>query len=132
MKPLYAELCMIAEPILQHYIEDLEVHDKKTLHTTIKPGQTWLWQVRPCGTWLLRWDEDPHAGSKDSIIEILIRQTLAGNWADSQWHLIHCKEIRKAQPYGMVSKPIPVAKLAAALPRPRPTVKLPGERLCHV
>ena len=132
MKPLYAELCMIAEPILQHYIEDLEVHDKKTLHTAIKPGQTWLWQIRPTGTWLVRWDEDPNGGSKDSLLEVLIRQTMNGNWADSQWHLIHCDVIRNGQPYGMVSNPIPVAKLAAALPRPKPRVKLPGERFCHV
>ena len=132
MKPLYAELCMIAEPILRYYIEDLEVHDKKTLHTTVKPGETWLWQVRPCGTWMLRWDEDASAGSKDSLIEGLIRSALAGNWANSQWHLIRCNEIRNGQPYGMVSNPIPVTKLAAALPRPKPKVKLPGERLCYV
>lgn len=119
MKPLYAELCMIAEPILKHYIEDLEVHDKNALHNTVKPGETWVWQVRPTGTWLLRWDKDPGAGSKDSMLESLIRQTLKGNWADSQWHFVKCREFRNGQPYGSVSQPVPIAKLAAALPRPK-------------
>lgn len=119
MKPLYAELCMIAEPILRHYVEDLEVHDKNTLHNTVKPGETWVWQVRPTGTWLVRWDKDQEAGSKDSLLETLIRQTLKGNWADSQWHFIKCREFRNGQPYGSVSQPVPIAKLAAAFPRPK-------------
>jgi hypothetical protein len=119
MKPLYAELCMIAEPILQHYVEDLEVHDKNALHNIVNPGETWVWQVRPTGTWLLRWDKDSQADSKDSLLEILIRQTLKGNWADSQWHLIRCSEFRNGQPYGTVSHPVPIADLAAKLPRPK-------------
>jgi hypothetical protein len=117
MKPIYAELCMIAEPILKHYVEDLEIHDKKALYSVVKSGETWAWQVRPSGTWLVRWDKDPEAGSKNSLLEILIRQTMQGNWADSQWHIIHCHEFRNGQPYGTVSQPIPTAKLAAALPR---------------
>jgi hypothetical protein len=118
MKPLYAELCMIAEPILQHYVEDLEVHDKKALHHNVKTGETWAWQVRPTGTWLVRWDKDTMADS-DSLLEVLIRQTMKGNWSNSQWHLIRCQEFRNGQPYGTVSQPIPIVELAAALPRPK-------------
>ena len=119
MKPLYAELCMIAEPILKHYVEDLEVHDKNALHNTVKPGETWVWQVRPTGTWLVRWDKVPGAVSREGLLEILISQTLRGNWADSQWHLVKCREFRNGQPYGTVSGPIAVADLAAKLPRPK-------------
>ena len=119
---------MRAEDILQHYIEDLEVHDKAMLANHVQPGETWLWQVRPTGTWLTRWDEDPRGGEKDSLIECLIRQAQEGNWAKAEWYLLHCKERRGKEVYGFVSNSIPVAKLAAALPRPKPQPMLPGEK----
>jgi len=129
-RPIYAELAMRAEDLLVHYVEDFEVHDKQALQTRVQPGQTWLWQVRPTGTWLVRWDEDPQGGDKNSLIECLIRQAKDGNWTKAEWYLVHCKERRDKEVYGFVSNPIPVAKLAAALPRPRPQIKLPGELVC--
>jgi hypothetical protein len=126
--PIYAELVNRAESVLEHFVEDLEVHDKQTLTTKVQPGQTWLWQVRKTGTWLVRWDEDPNGGSKDSLVECLIRGAQHGNWGNPQWYLLHCKERRGTEVYGIVSNPIPVEKLAAALPRPKPKPVLPGER----
>jgi hypothetical protein len=128
LKPLYAELVFRAENILTHWVEDLEVHDKKTLHSKVQPGQMWLWQVRPTGTWLVRWDEDAAAGTKDSMVETLIRSGQRGNWMGAEWYLVHCKEIRNGQPYGLVSNAIPVDDLAECLPRPKPSPVLPGER----
>jgi len=127
-KPLYAELLLLADDILTLWPEDLTEHDNKILHTKFQPNQTWLWQVRPTGTWLIRWDEDPMAGDKNSPLECLIRSGQRGNWADAQWHLIHCQEIRNGQPYGHVSGSLSVDDLAHCLPRPKPAPLLPGER----
>ena len=128
-KHLYEELKSRADR-LTHYRDDLEVHDRTALETKIQPGQTWLWQVRPSGTWLTRWDEDPNGGEKDSLIECLIRQAQAGNWLNASWYLIHCHKRHGKQVYGFISQEIPVEKLAAALPRPKPTPKLPKESVC--
>ena len=127
--PLYAELVLRTEDVLEHFIEDLEVHDKQMLHQHVQPGQTWLWQVRKCGTWFTRWDQDPFAGdSSKSLVEGLIRGGLRGDWLNAQWYLVHCKEIRNGQPYGIVSGPLKVQDLADCLPRPKPQPVLPGER----
>jgi len=126
--PLYAEMLSAAEDILVHWPEDLTVHDRKTLHTKFQPGQLWLWQLRPTGTWLVRWDEDPNAGSKDSMLEILINSGCRGNWLDAQWFILHCQEIRNGQPYGTMTMPFDVHYLQTFLPRPKPQPTLPGER----
>lgn len=127
--PIYAELLSRSEDVLEHYVEDLTVHDKHLLLVKVKPGQTWLWQVRKTGTWLVRWDEDSEAGTKNSLPELLIHQSIrGGSWGDPQWYLIKCHEVRNGEPYGIVSQQIPVERLAAQLPRPKPKVMLPGEK----
>ena len=126
--PIYATLLLLSENILSHYAEDLTVHDLKTIKERMKPGQTWLWQVRPSGTWLVRWDEDPDAGNKNSLVESLIRSGKNGNWLNAQWHLIYVHEHNGIDAYGLISQPMAIDTLAERLPRPKPQVALPGER----
>lgn len=126
--PIYAKMLFYADGILEHWTEDLTVHDKAAIQQRMKPGQTWLWQVRPTGTWLVRWDEDPNAGTKDSLVEILLRQAKRGDWANAEWHLIHVHEHNGTDAYGIVTASLPVDALCECLPRPKPQPLLPGER----
>lgn len=125
---IYDQLVLLSSNFLAHYNEDLTVHDRKTLATRVKANETWLWQVRPTGTWLARWDVDTTGRGKDSFVECLIKSGLAGNWEQARWYLFHVQYVEDDQPYGFVSKAIPVAKLAEALPRPQPKPVLPGQK----
>ena len=128
-QPIFPQLEDRAKKVLQHYAEDLYEHDQVTLNNVCKPGQVWLWQVRPTGTWLLRWDEDPQAGSRNSVLESIIRVGVNGNWGDARWYLFQVHSIENGRPVGIVSGKLSVSRLAEQLPRPKPkaerTVELP-------
>ena len=127
--PIYAHLLFLSENILSHYTEDLTVHDFQTIQERMKPDQAWLWQVRPSGTWLVRWDEDPHAGTKDSLVEGLIRSAKKGNWANAQWHLIYVHEHNGIDAYGLITPPLAIDALLERLPRPKMSSITRGKEL---
>tara|TARA_B100001094_G_scaffold277236_1_gene285955 strand:- start:5481 stop:5909 length:429 start_codon:yes stop_codon:yes gene_type:complete len=126
---IFQQLEIRSKKVLTHYVEDFYEHDKNILQTKVKPGEIWLWQVRPAGTWLIRWDEDIHA-SKNSLLEAIIRSAINGNYAKARWYLLYVESICDGQPIGTVSRSISPKWLSERLPRPK-TVKLPQIKAQH-
>lgn len=119
--PIYDTLCKLADGILQHYVEDLTVHDRANLQH-IDLDSTWLWIVHKNGTHMARWDVDRYAGSKESHLECLIRAGLNGNWPKYKAFLIkivHKNENMSPGVFGTINK-VSLNTLQTKLPRPKP------------
>ena len=123
---------------LEHYREDLTVHDFKILHDPkiVPVGSTWLWIVHRCGTHLCRWDEDPHAGDRTkSALEAVVRHAVRSPWSQQKCHFFHvtgfCLETdfpdSSTGALGWVTGPVSPDDLEDQLPRPTPRTLLPGE-----
>ena len=52
MATIFSQLRPIAEEFLTGYRDDFFVHDKKTLRTLCKPGESYIWVCRETGTHL--------------------------------------------------------------------------------
>lgn len=123
--PIFTQLVKLADGTLQHFTDDLFVHDRRSLQK-LEVGSTWLWIVHKCGTHLARWDEDAYAGSKDSHLEALIRQGCFGMWPNHKAALFTVTAQDKLTgARGFMSSPVVLASLAEQLPRPKPEPKLP-------
>jgi len=125
--PIYDTLLKLADGTLEHFVEDLIVHDRATL-AKAKVGTSWLWIVHKCGTHMARWDEDAYAGSKDSHLEALVRQGCFGMWPTHKAFLIHITDKQKhisPGALGTIGK-VSFQHLQNKLPRPKPEVKLPN------
>lgn len=125
--PIYDTLCKLADGTLQHFVEDLSIHDRRHLEK-IQVDSTWLWIVHRSGTHMARWDEDFYAGSKDSHLECLIRAGLFGNWPDHKAfliHIVHKNESMSPGVFGTINK-VSLHTLQTKLPRPKPQVELPN------
>ena len=126
--PIMQLLCDRAFDVIVHYTEDLTVHDRKALKCSVKPKQTWLWIVHKCGTHLARFDQDLHAGLKDSWLECLIRGGLRGSWPNAKIYLFTVSHYdAENEAFGFISEPLTFEYLTQQLPRPKPKVVLPGE-----
>lgn len=59
---VFATLCSIAQsataPLFTAYRSDLYQHDRDALTEDAQPGDTWLWVLKMCGTWLALVEED--------------------------------------------------------------------------
>jgi len=126
--PIFDTMCKlaIADNTLQHYVDDLTIHDRAHLQH-IDLDSTWLWIVHKNGTHMARWDEDRYAGSKDSHLECLIRAGLNGSWPNHKAfliHIVHRNESLSPGVFGTINK-VSLQTLQTKLPRPKPQVKLP-------
>ena len=127
-QPIYAQLLFWADGKLKNFREDLTKHDFNFLCNRVEPGETYLWMLHKNGTHLVRWDCDPYSGTKQSFPEALVRSFSHGAWPEAQFHLIQIETVTKIEPYGYVSQPLDLNYLNANLPRPKPSVALPGEK----
>lgn len=118
LEPIFPVLTALADEVLQHYTDDLYLHDRNIL-SKMPVGSSWLWIVHKCGTHLARWDFDPHAGTRDSMTELLVRSMVRGDWSTGRCHIIHVTEQKKSGPVGHVTGNLSPDDLACALPRPK-------------
>ena len=124
--PIFDTMCKLADGTLQHFVDDLLIHDRAHLQK-ITIDTTWLWIVHQNGTHLVRWDEDMFAGSKDSFLECLIRAGINDNWPNHKAFLIssvHKNDKLSPGVFGTINK-VSLKTLQTKLPRPKPQVELP-------
>lgn len=124
--PIFETLCKLADGTLQHFQDDLLIHDRRHLEN-IQVDSTWLWIVHQNGTHMARWDQDLYAGSKDSHLECLIRSGIFGNWPNHKAFLVtivHKNDDFNPGAFGTVNK-VSLKTLSKKLPRPKPDVSLP-------
>ena len=118
---IYNNLLLLAKGVLEHYKDDLYLHDRKILTEGLPLGSSWLWIVHKCGTHMARWDQDPFADTKDSHVESLVRCLSRGDWSGNHVHLFHVNGFdEEFGAIGWVSGRLEIADIEEALPRPLP------------
>jgi hypothetical protein len=127
--PIFDQLELLSEGILQHFTDDLYIHDRRCLHH-LEVDATYIWIAHKCGTHLARWDVDCYAGSKQSHLEALIRQACFGMWPG---HLAAMFTVTEQDPKhgarGYVSSNISLEGLKDQLPRPKPKTIKPQQEV---
>jgi len=69
---MLANMCAIAEQakahnLFRHYQDDLHLHDRDTLENDAQEGDTYLWVLKTCGTWLCLIDG---SGGTDAVLSV--------------------------------------------------------------
>ena len=126
--PIFPVLTALSDGVLQHYTDDLYLHDREIL-SKMPAGSSWLWIVHKCGTHLARWDYDPQAGTRQSLTELLVRAMVRGDWSTGRCHIIHVTEQTDLGPLGHVTGTLSPDDLEDALPRPTLPAGMSREQL---